>query len=113
MKKSLLFIIISMAFLFAGADAIAQDTRHADPRYMELDEHPTFKGGGPNNFASWVSTHVKYPKEAKNDGVEGTVMVCFVVDTDGKIADAHVHESVHPLLDAEAISERKKKNSKI
>lgn len=64
MKKNLLFIIISMAFLFAGADAIAQDTKHADPRYMELDEHPTFKGGGPNNFASWVSTHVKYPKDA-------------------------------------------------
>ena len=103
MKKSLLFIIISMAFLFTGVDAFAQDTKHADPGYMELDEHPTFKGGGPNNFASWVSTHVKYPKEAKNAGVEGTVMVCFVVDTDGKIADAHIHESVHPLLDAEAI----------
>ena len=37
MKKSLLFIIISMAFLFAGVDAIAQDTKHADPRYLELD----------------------------------------------------------------------------
>ena len=30
-------------------------------------------------------------------------MVCFVVDTDGKIADAHVHPRVHPLLDAEAV----------
>ena len=70
---------------------------------IQLDEHPTFKGGGPNKFASWVSTHVMYPKDAKNAGVEGTVMVCFVVDTDGKIADAHVHESVHPLLDAEAV----------
>ena len=29
--------------------------------------------------------------------------MCFVVDTDGKITDAHVHEGVHPLLDAEAI----------
>ena len=54
MKKSLLFIITSMAFLFAGVDAIAQDTKHADPRYLELDEHPTFKGGGPNNFATWL-----------------------------------------------------------
>ena len=103
MKKSLLFIIISMAFLFAGADAIAQDTKHADPRYLELDEHPTFKGGGPNNFATWVTSHVKYPKAAKKAGVEGTVKVCFVVDADGKITDAHVHEGVHPELDAEAV----------
>ena len=66
-------------------DAIAQDTKHADPRYLELDEHPTFKGGGPNNFATWVTSHVKYPKAAKKAGVEGTVKVCFVVDTDGKI----------------------------
>ena len=54
-----------MAFLFTGVSAIAQDAKHADPRYLELDEHPTFKGGGPNNFASWVSTRVKYPKDAK------------------------------------------------
>lgn len=74
-----------MAFLFAGVDAIAQDTKHADPRYLELDEHPSFKGGGPNNFARWVTSHVKYPKAAKKAGVEGTVKVCFVVDTDGKI----------------------------
>ena len=99
MKKSLLFIIISMAFLFASVDAIAQDTKHADPRYLELDEHPTFKGGGPNNFATWVTSHVKYPKAAKKAGVEGTVKVCFVVDTD----DVHVHEGVHPELDAEAV----------
>ena len=82
MKKSLLFIIISMAFLFTGVDAFAQDTKHADPRYLELDEHPTFKGGGPNNFATWVTSHVKYPKAAKKAGVEGTVKVCFVVDTE-------------------------------
>ena len=29
--------------------------------------------------------------------------MCFVVDTDGKITDAHVHEGVHPELDAEAV----------
>ena len=101
--KRFVLIIISFAFLFAGADALAQDTKHADPRYLELDEHPTFKGGGPNNFASWVAAHVRYPKDAKEAGVEGTVMVCFVVDKDGSISDAHVHESTHPLLDAEAI----------
>ena len=103
MKKSLLFIIISMVFLLTGVDAIAQDTRNADPDYLELDEHPTFKGGGPNNFASWVIAHIKYPKEAKKANIEGTVKVHFVIDTDGKISDAHVYQGVHPLLDAEAV----------
>ena len=54
-----------MAFLFTGVSDIAQDEKNEHQRYLELDEHPTFKGGGPNNFTSWVATRVKYPKDAK------------------------------------------------
>ena len=103
MKKSLLFIFISMALLFAGPDAIAQDTKNADPRYFLLDEHPTFKGGSPNDFALWVTKHVKYPKYAKEIGIEGTVKVHFVIDKKGKVSEAHVHQGVHPVLDQEAV----------
>ena len=108
MKKSLFFIIISMAFLFTGVNADAQDTKNADPRYLLLDEHPTFKGGSPNDFAVWVSQNVKYPKSAKEAGIEGTVKVHFVIDKKGKISEAHVCESVHPLLDKEAVKVIKK-----
>ena len=108
MRKSLFFIIISMAFLFMGVNADAQDTKNADPRYLLLDEHPTFKGGSPNDFAVWVSQNVKYPKSAKEAGIEGTVKVHFVIDKKGKISDAHVCESVHPLLDKEAVKVIKK-----
>lgn len=105
MKKSLLFTLVSMVFLFVGVNAMAQDTKDADPRYFELDEHPTFKGGSPNDFALWVARHLKYPKYAKKAGLEGTVMVHFVIDKNGKISEAHVHEGegVHPVLDAEAV----------
>ena len=103
MKKILFPIIISMAFLFAGADAVAQDTKDADPRYLLLDEHPTFKGGSPNDFALWVAKNVKYPKYAKEADIEGTVLVHFVIDKKGKISEAHVHQGVHPVLDEEAV----------
>ena len=103
MKQSLLFIFISMALLFAGPDAVAQDTKHADPRYFLLDEHPTFKGGSPNDFALWVAKHVKYPKYAKAIGIEGTVKVHFVIDKKGKVSEAHVLQGVHPVLDQEAV----------
>lgn len=101
MRQVFLFIIC--AFLFTEVNAVAQDTKNADPSYFELDEHPTFKGGGPNNFATWAAMHVKYPKYAKEAGIEGTVIVHFVIDTNGKISEAHVHESVHPVLDEEAV----------
>ncbi|MBR5298686.1 MAG: energy transducer TonB [Bacteroidales bacterium] len=108
MKRNLIFIIISLAFLFTGINVNAQNTEDADPAYFELDEHPTFKGGTPNDFAYWVARHVKYPKEAKALGIEGTVMVHFIIDTNGKISEAHVHEGVHQLLDEEAVRVIKK-----
>lgn len=103
MKKSLVFIIISLAFLCAGVNATAQDTKNPDPRYLLLDEHPTFKGGSPNDFALWVARHVKYPKYAKETGIEGIVKVHFVIDKKGRVSEAHVHEGVHPVLDKEAV----------
>ena len=103
MKKSLVFIIISLAFLCAGVNATAQDTKNPDPRYLLLDEHPTFKGGSPNDFALWVARHVKYPKYAKETGIEGIVKVHFVIDKKGRVSEAHVYEGVHPVLDKEAV----------
>ena len=101
MRRVILLLIC--AFVFSGINATAQHNHKEGHHYSELDEHPTFKGGGPNNFAYWVATHVKYPKYAKEAGIEGTVMVHFIIDTNGKISDAHVHQSVHPVLDAEAV----------
>ena len=103
MKKSLVFIIISLVFLCAGVNAAAQDTKNPDPRYLLLDEHPTFKGGSPNDFALWVARHVKYPKYAKETGIEGIVKVHFVIDKKGRVSEAHVYEGVHPVLDKEAV----------
>lgn len=103
MKKIFLLITISFALISASVNADAQDTKHPEPAYLELDERPTFKGGTPNDFALWVAKHVKYPKPAKEQGLEGTVIVHFVIGTDGRIADAHVDKSVHPLLDEEAV----------
>ena len=103
MKKSLAFIIISLAFLCAGVNAAAQDTKNPDPRYLLLADHPTFKGGSPNDFALWVARHVKYPKYAKETGIEGIVKVHFVIDKKGRVSEAHVYEGVHPVLDKEAV----------
>ena len=62
MKKSLLFIIISMAFLFAGADAIAQDSNYnekASHFYTSTEFNFTgadFQGWGKPDFGSYGFT---------------------------------------------------------
>lgn len=51
----------------------------------------------------WVARHVKYPKYAKETGIEGIVKVHFVIDKKGRVSEAHVYEGVHPVLDKEAV----------
>lgn len=58
--------------------------------------------GGQGALLSYLSTHVKYPVVAQENGVQGRVTVSFVVERDGSITDVYVVRSVDPSLDREA-----------
>ena len=60
---------------------------------MELDEKQK----------KWIYKHLKYPKEAQDNNIQGKVVVRFVVETDGLIGDVEIVRPVHPLLDKEAV----------
>ena len=64
MKKLIIFIAMSIAFVFTSTKLFAQDTRGASAEYMQLDAFPTFKGGSLQSFVSWVSRRVEYPLAA-------------------------------------------------
>ena len=51
----------------------------------------------------WIGQRVKYPEQAKKEGITGRVFVSFTVDKAGKVNDIAVTKSAHPLLDAEAV----------
>ena len=51
----------------------------------------------------WIFKHLKYPKEAQENNIQGRVTVKFDVETDGSIGNVKVVRSVHPLLDEEAV----------
>lgn len=73
--------------------------------YYECDVRPMFLNSpDPRKFLEkWVYQYVKYPAEAVRDGVQGRVMVDFVIDKDGKVTDVKVSRGVSPELDAEAV----------
>ena len=85
--------------------------RKADgPRHAEIlesmkapDKYPTFKGQDANAFSSWVTARLKYPQDAKDARIEGTVLVKFVIGTNGGVQEVEVEKGVFPSLDAEAV----------
>ena len=57
---------------------------------------------GPSALFEYLSKNIKYPVVAEENGVQGRVIVTFVVERDGSITDVKVVKSVDPSLDKEA-----------
>lgn len=78
------------------------DTFHvvSIPPIIEFaSDPPTFKG----DIDQFFGKNIKYPPIAKEGGVQGTVWLSWVVDTDGKVTSVEVIKGSHPLLDREAL----------
>ena len=70
--------------------------------FQVVEEQPMFPGG-MEELMKFLQTNIRYPKEAQERGLQGRVIVQFVVNKDGSICDEHVVKSVDPQLDAEAL----------
>ncbi len=66
------------------------------------DQDPSFPGGDVACM-KWLTNNINYPKEAMEKGIEGRVIVRFVVTKNGKITNAEVVRPVDPLLETEAL----------
>ena len=70
--------------------------------FQVVEEQPIYPGG-MDELMKFMQTNIRYPKEAQERGLQGRVIVQFVVNKDGSICDEQVVKSVDPQLDAEAI----------
>ena len=61
---------------------------------------PKFGGGGLPEFRRWLMRHIRYPERAMRYGIEGRVLVDFVVERDGRMDRIEIRESPHPDLAA-------------
>ena len=66
-----------------------------------VEQMPSFPGG-PSALFEYLSKNIKYPVVAEENGIQGRVIVTFVVERDGSITDVRVVKSVDPSLDKEA-----------
>ena len=95
-----------VTFTLPTAEEIAEMERKKKEKEQQVfdmvEQMPKFPGG-QSALMQWLSTNMKYPKIAAENGIEGRVYVLFIVRSTGEITDIKVARSVDPLLDQEAI----------
>lgn len=69
-----------------------------------VDKRASFLHGTEEQFLNrWVYEYLKYPESAIRNGVEGKVVVEFVVDAKGKVRDVEIVKGVDEELDAQVV----------
>lgn len=92
--------------LFRNKEAKKADDTPVDViAYSDVDVKPQFLNStDPRTFMErWVYPYLKYPKYAVDNGIQGRVLVEFIVDEKGEVRDAKVIRGIHTSLDDEAL----------
>ena len=74
-----------------------------EEKIFEVVEQPASFPGGDSAMMKWLNENIRYPVIAQENGIQGRVIIQFVVARDGSIDDIKVVRGVDPSLDREAI----------
>ena len=85
-----------------GPPAATQEEGDEGEVFEIVEQNPMFPGGN-EELMKWLSKNLKYPASAQENGIQGRVLVQFVVNKDGSIVEPKVLRSVDPALDKEAL----------
>ena len=102
MKTIKWFISAAVLFTAVLCQAQTKENKIKDGVYLEVEEMPEYPGGEQALMNDLIGS-IKYPDEAKKNGIQGKVFVSFVVDEQGKVTNAKIERGVDPALDAESL----------
>ena len=103
MKKLFTLLLFTAAFSMAYAQQPASNNNANDDEIFSIVENEPEYPGGEEALYKFISKNIVYPKSAREKGIQGTVLVEFVVEKDGKLSNIKVIRSADPALDAEAV----------
>jgi TonB family protein len=104
-QKQLLVLpiaILALTLLSLNASGQKTETGMTDGAYQKVDIMPEFPGGDAV-LLKYIGDSTRYPKDAKEKGIQGKVIVRFMVQKDGTVSDVSVLQGVSPSLDSESI----------
>lgn len=74
----------------------------SDEIYVVVQEQADFPGGVAALY-KWIDSHLQYPTAAKENNIQGKVVLRMVIEKDGSVNQVVVVRQAHELLDNEAV----------
>jgi TonB family protein len=103
-----LLMVTGMLYVQCSKDNIPQtetvslpeQTKDKNGVYSVVDQMPEFDG----NLMEYLGKNIKYPEKAKNEKIEGRVVIKFVIDEKGAVTNAEVVKSPNQQLSDAALA---------
>ena len=81
---------------------VVEEPEKEEEIFQVVENQPEFPGGMAE-LMKYLQKNIKYPTICQEQGIQGRVIVQFVVNSDGSIVDPQVVKPVNPYLDKEAL----------
>lgn len=106
MKKLISILLATLSIILISPSCLAhvgdfQNAADESTVYTEVDQAPEFTGGQVA-LMNYLARSIRYPAKEQEEGIQGKVVVSFIVERDGSISDVKVVKSVSEGLDREA-----------
>jgi protein TonB len=89
------------AEVFQEVEVVEEEIVDDEP-FLIVETMPTFQGGDLNTFRNWVQSNVRFPQIALENGIQGTVVLSFVIEKDGSLSNIQVLRTPDRSLSEEA-----------
>lgn len=110
-KLAILFTLVFLFFFnchgkdcgskYFNSNRDSTTVRNSENRPM-VEVMPYYPGGN-DSLLSFIKRSIKYPDAARKAGIEGLVVISFVVEKDGSLSNFVVEKSVAGIVDDEAL----------
>ena len=95
-----LFLVVGLSLQGRGQEKSAVSIK--DVVIDSVDVQPEYTGGEQARM-KFLQDNIVYPRGAMEAGIDGRVIVRFIVEPDGSITNIEVYKSAHELLDEEVV----------
>lgn len=106
--KNLVFFFLLIAPLSGYSQSIPMAVFSAEKDIETIDEPPLYRNQPIEHLRTFVAQNYQYPRDAFQSGIEGIILVEFIIERDGEIGDVKVVRKLCASCDKEALRVVKK-----